>query len=114
MDIKDAPKLKAGEIGVRDLAELSDYVSKLAASGVTFFDRETANYLRKIARLPEEPEDAEGGPRQPPIPGQPPLPGQKPVPPQQPGGPNQPQGQKPASSSPATQQEAGDRLENAT
>lgn len=63
MDLKQAPKLMAGELGVRDLEELGDYVQKLSASGLTFFDKETANYLRKQGRLPEEPEDMpEAGP----------------------------------------------------
>lgn len=77
MDLKSAPKMKAGEIGVRDLEELADFVQKLSAGGLTFFDRPTANYLRKAARLPEEPEGVEGGPMQPPI--VPPPPAKKPV-----------------------------------
>lgn len=56
MDLSQAPELKPGEIGVRDLEELAGYVSKLATAGLTFFDPETANYLRTIARLPPEPE----------------------------------------------------------
>ena len=35
MDLKFAPKLMPGEIGVRDLSELSEYISRLAASGLT-------------------------------------------------------------------------------
>ena len=66
MDQKFAPKMKAGEIGVRDLEELADFVQKLSAGGLTFFDKPTANYLRKAARLPEEPEGDESGPAQPP------------------------------------------------
>ena len=62
MDLEYAPKLVPGEIGVRDLNELSEYISKLAASGLTFFDRETSGYLRKIARLPDEPEEPETPP----------------------------------------------------
>ena len=62
MDLEYAPKLVPGEIGVRDLNELSEYISKLAASGLTFFDAETAGYLRKIARLPDAPEEAEAPP----------------------------------------------------
>jgi hypothetical protein len=100
MDITDAPKLVAGEIGVRDLEELADFISKLSASGMTFFDRETANYVRKVGRLPEEPEDAEAGSKQPPVP-------------QQPGAATRPTGKKPTASSPTNQQEAGDRLETA-
>ncbi len=46
-----------GEIETRDLEELGNYVSKLSAAGLTFFDRDTASILRKRAELPEEPED---------------------------------------------------------
>ena len=72
MDQKFAPKMKAGEIGVRDLEELADFVQKLSAGGLTFFDKPTANYLRKAARLPEEPEGDESGPAQPPAAATPP------------------------------------------
>jgi len=80
MDLEDAPKLVPGEIGVRDLDELSSYVQKLAMSGLTFFDGKTANYLRKSASLPELPvnednQDESGMPL--PEPGQQ-RPGQKP------------------------------------
>lgn len=57
MDLESAPKLEAGEIGVRDLEDLSNFVQKLSMSGLTFFDKPTENYLRKAARLPEAPED---------------------------------------------------------
>ena len=72
MDQKFAPKMKAGEIGFRDLEELADFVQKLSAGGLTFFDKPTANYLRKAARLPEEPEGDESGPAQPPAAATPP------------------------------------------
>lgn len=77
MDMEDAPKLVPGEIGVRDLDELSGFVQRLAMSGLTFFDNKTANYLRKTARLPELPEDEEGLNQDSATPGQQ-LPGQKP------------------------------------
>lgn len=64
MDLSSAPKLVPGEIGVRDLEELSQYVYQLSQSGLTFFDKETTNYLRKTARLPEMPEDDEAGPEE--------------------------------------------------
>lgn len=75
--MEDAPKLVPGEIGVRDLDELSGFVQRLAMSGLTFFDNKTANYLRKTARLPELPEDEEGLNQDSATPGQQ-LPGQKP------------------------------------
>jgi hypothetical protein len=121
MDLKDAPQLKAGEIGVRDLDELASFVSKLAATGMTFFDRDTANYLRKIGRLPEQPEDDEAGPAQPPMPpgaqpqGQPPVPGRPPFPGQpasQQTAP--PKDQKPTKPAPEDSAEEEERLENAT
>lgn len=62
MDLKARPRLVPGEIGVRDLEELAQYVQQLSQSGITFFDQPTQEYLRKVARLPEPPEDEEGTP----------------------------------------------------
>lgn len=56
-DPLDAPELVPGEVGAIDLEELSGYIGTLANAGLTFFDKPTANYLRKAARLPEEPEE---------------------------------------------------------
>jgi hypothetical protein len=61
MDTDHTPKLQAGEVGVRDLEELSDYVSKLSQSGLTFFDKPTSDYLRKTGGLPATPEEPEVG-----------------------------------------------------
>ena len=60
MERDQAPSLEPGEIGVRDLEELGNYISKLSAAGLTFFDPPTADYLRTIARLPPEPQSATG------------------------------------------------------
>ncbi len=57
MDLSLAPKLVPGEIGVRDLDELASYVQKLSASGLTFFDKDTASFLRKAAKMPDQPAD---------------------------------------------------------
>ena len=57
-----SPKLVPGEIGVRDLDELSSFIQQLSQSGLTFFDTETQDYLRKVARLPATPKDDEGKP----------------------------------------------------
>ena len=57
MDQSAAPKLVPGEIGVRDLNDLSTFVQRLAMSGLTFFDKPTSDYLRKAARLPEQPDE---------------------------------------------------------
>lgn len=62
MDLKTAPTLAAGEIGVRDLDALADYIQKLSSAGMTFFDKDTVDYARKAAGLPEAPEDDESGP----------------------------------------------------
>jgi hypothetical protein len=61
MDLDYAPKLQAGEIGVRDLKELGDYVASLSQSGLTFFDKPTSDYLRKTGGLPATPEEPEVG-----------------------------------------------------
>ena len=53
MDLSLAPTLVPGEIGVRDLEELSGFVQQLSSAGLTFFDKETSNYIRKVGRLPE-------------------------------------------------------------
>ena len=56
IDLHLCPKLVAGEIGSRDLNELASFVMDMSKAGLTFFDDATANYVRKIARLPELPE----------------------------------------------------------
>jgi hypothetical protein len=61
MDTEYTPKLMAGEVGVRDLAELADFVSKLSQSGLTFFDKPTSDYLRKTGGLPATPEEPDVG-----------------------------------------------------
>jgi len=75
MDLKLAPKILPGEVGVRDMKELSEFVAQLTQSGFIFTDQETQEYLRKIARLPDAP-PLPKNPTAGPIPGQPPLPGQ--------------------------------------
>lgn len=62
MDPEYAPKFVPGEVGDRDLDELASYVLKLSQSGLTFFDHDTANLLRKRGGLPDEPEGEEAGP----------------------------------------------------
>lgn len=41
-----------------DLDGLSNFVSRIAATGISFSDEETQNYLREAAGMPELPEDA--------------------------------------------------------
>lgn len=60
-DLKQIPTLVPGEIGVRDLEELSQYVFQLSQSGLSFIDKPTQDYIRKVGRLPEMPDDAETG-----------------------------------------------------
>lgn len=60
IDARLSPILVPTEIGVRDLAEIADFISKLAATGMTFFDVETENFLRKIANIPQAEIDAKG------------------------------------------------------
>lgn len=78
MDLDLRPKLVPGEIGVRDLEELATYVMQLSQSGLTFFDKQTTDYLRKVARLPETPDEPPPG-TQPPA-DAPSVPGKAPVP----------------------------------
>jgi hypothetical protein len=59
MDLKYAPKLMAGEIGVRDLEELSTFVQQLSMAGLTFIDKPTQDAIRKVGRLPPLPDDNE-------------------------------------------------------
>jgi hypothetical protein len=61
MDTEYTPKLQAGEVGVRDIGELGDYITKLSQSGLTFFDKPTSDYLRKTGGLPATPEEPEVG-----------------------------------------------------
>jgi len=101
MDIDYTPKLGVGEVGVRDLEELADYVSKLSQSGLTFFDKPTADYLRKTGGLPAAPEEIDVGAPPPEqedpfarneatTAGAMPMPGQQPPPPNGAPGPQQP------------------------
>jgi len=57
MDLSLAPKLVPGDVGVRDLEELGTYVQQLAAAGIPLADSVTASFLRKVANLPEQPEE---------------------------------------------------------
>lgn len=54
------PQLKPGDVETQNLAELAQYVSSLAGSGMALFpDRELENHLRSAAGFPEAPEDGE-------------------------------------------------------
>ncbi len=66
MDLAQAPKLVAGEIGVRDLEELSTFVQQCSMAGLTFFDKPTQNFIRKVGRMPPLPDDDEDN--KPPVP----------------------------------------------
>lgn len=105
MDLKAAPKLVPGEIGVRDLEELADYVQKLSASGLTFFDKPAVDYLRKAGRLPDAPEEDESGPPAPPQPEE--------RPPSAAAAKPKPKAAPVEAGKPGGQQEAAERLEEA-
>jgi hypothetical protein len=53
------PYLAYGEVAQVDLAELSDYVQKLTASGALTPDEKLEEYLREVSGLP--PMSADGG-----------------------------------------------------
>lgn len=60
-NVKELPKIKHGDIETVNLTELSDFVSKLSASGaITFPDDDLENYLRIQAKLPKKKEWEKG------------------------------------------------------
>jgi hypothetical protein len=54
MDPELAPKLVPGEIGIRDLEEISRFIMNLSQAGLTFFDADTEAWVRKVAKMPEK------------------------------------------------------------
>lgn len=52
MDAGRAPSLNYSEVGHVDLAEIADYVSKLANSGILITDPNLEDHLRELAGLP--------------------------------------------------------------
>lgn len=55
------PLIKADDIEALNLAEVGKYIATLAGSGMPLFpDIELENYLRRLAGLPEAPEEEEG------------------------------------------------------
>ena len=111
MDLEQAPKLEAGEIGVRDLEDLSNFVQKLSMSGLTFFDKPTADYLRKAGRLPPTPEEDENAGA--PAPGAPAGGKVGPEPTQDGGKPGAPQESQPNPPIPKTPPTAGPQAKDA-
>lgn len=62
MDVSLMPSIVPGDLERQNIAEIADFVQKLAQSGATMFpDRELENHLRKVAGLPPAPEDEDGG-----------------------------------------------------
>lgn len=52
------PEMKAGDVGEVDLGQLGTYISALANAGAPLWPDETlANHLRRVAGLPEQPDD---------------------------------------------------------
>lgn len=54
MDLELAPKLKPGEIDVRDLEEIGSFILKCSQAGFSFQDPNTQGWARKLAGMPEE------------------------------------------------------------
>lgn len=59
MDPARAPQLTYGEVAHIDLAEIADYVTKLANAGILVADPNLEDYLRDLASLPPAEHDAE-------------------------------------------------------
>jgi len=59
MDTSRAPYLNYGEVSHVDLAEISDFVTKLAQAGVLMPDPKLEDYLRELAGLPPAEHDGE-------------------------------------------------------
>jgi len=59
MDVSRAPYLNYGEVSHVDLAEISDFVTKLAQAGVLMPDPKLEDYLRELAGLPPAEHDGE-------------------------------------------------------
>lgn len=57
MDLSMAPRIVPGDIGGKDMEAIANFVQKLSMAGLTFFDKPTTNYLRKVADLPEAPDE---------------------------------------------------------
>lgn len=55
--ITEVPSIQHGDIESQDLAEISDYVSKLSAAGLLTPGPEIEEFLRKLAGLPKKPEE---------------------------------------------------------
>ena len=52
------PQIKHGDIEASPLADVASYINTLSSAGMPFFPDETMeNHLRKLAKLPERPED---------------------------------------------------------
>jgi hypothetical protein len=58
MDLTIAPKLVPGEIGIRDLEEISRFCMNMSVAGMTFFDQDTQTWARKVAKMPEMSNDS--------------------------------------------------------
>ncbi len=59
LDPQYMPYCKPGALAPDDLGVLGEYVSKLAAAGISLFDEDTSEHLRDIAGLPKAPEGHE-------------------------------------------------------
>jgi len=73
MDVSRPPYLTYGEVSHVDLTEISDFVMKLAQSGILAPDPKLEDYLRDLAGLPPAEHDGQNF-------GMPPMPNEMPIP----------------------------------
>jgi hypothetical protein len=53
---KQLPRFVHGDIEKQELEEISNYVTRLASSGLLFPDPELEKYLRRLGNLPATPQ----------------------------------------------------------
>jgi SPP1 gp7 family putative phage head morphogenesis protein len=63
--VEDYPKLTHTDLGIKDVEELSNAIQKLTFAGVITADSHLEDYMRKVLKLPEKPEEVENEQEQP-------------------------------------------------
>jgi len=56
-NVDDYPKLTHSDLGIKDVEELSDAMQKLSFAGILTSDPPLEDYMRKVLKLPEKPEE---------------------------------------------------------
>lgn len=56
-NVEDYPKLTHSDLGIKDVEELSNAIQKLSLAGVITSDPHLEDYMRKVLKLPEKPEE---------------------------------------------------------